>query len=91
MNAAGIDEQLLERVFRPISPLAVDPLVPYDGRFIFGAVADRLVTPDHILALHAHWEQPEIVWHQGGHMTALSDPTVLATAEMTLRTTKLCP
>ncbi len=85
----GLDEDMLRRVFRPISPLAVEPLVPYDGRFLWGAVADRLVPPEHILAMHEHWEQPEIVWHQGGHMTAPADRRVLATTEMTLRTTKL--
>jgi len=91
LEHAGIDEAMLRRVFRPISPLAVEPMVPYDGRFLFGAVADRLVPPQHILALHEHWEQPEIVWHQGGHMTAPLDRRVLATAEMVLRTTKLAP
>ncbi len=85
----GLDEAMLRRVFRPISPLAVEPMVPFDGRYLYGAVADRLVPPEHILNLHAHWEEPEVVWHQGGHMTAPIDPRVVATTELTLRTTKL--
>lgn len=90
MQHVGVDESLLRRLFRPISPLGVEPLVPYDGRLLFSAVSDRLVPPEHTLALHRHWDEPELVWHQGGHVTAPRDRTVVARIEHTLRTTKLC-
>jgi len=90
MQQAGVDEEMLRRLFRPISPLHVEPLVPYDGRLLFSAVSDRLVPPEHTVALHRHWDEPEIVWHQGGHVTAPLDRTVVGRIEQILRTTKLC-
>ena len=90
MQQAGVDEEMLRRLFKPISPLAVEPLVPFDGRLLFSAVSDRLVPPEHTLALHRHWEEPELVWHQGGHVTAPLDRMVVGRIEQMLSTTKLC-
>ena len=56
-------------VLRVISPLAMTPQVPRDGRYIFAGIADRLVPPDHARDLWLHWEQPRIEWYQGAHVT----------------------
>jgi hypothetical protein len=53
---------------RMISPLALTPRVPMQGRFIYAGIADRVVHPrDQITRLWEHWGKPEIVWYQGGH------------------------
>ena len=53
---------------RMISPLALSPRVPMQGRFIYAGVADRLVHPrEQVTGLWVHWGRPEIVWYQGGH------------------------
>ncbi|MDT5146805.1 MAG: hypothetical protein QOC58_1450, partial [Mycobacterium sp.] len=53
---------------RMISPLALTPRVPKDGRFIYAGIADRLVHPrEQIARLWEHWDKPEIRWYPGGH------------------------
>ncbi len=53
---------------RMISPLALTPRVPMQGRFIYAGIADRLVHPrDQITRLWEHWGKPEIQWYPGGH------------------------
>ncbi len=52
-----------------ISPLAFAPKVPYDRRFVYAGIADRLIHPVHqIEALWDHWEEPDINWFPGGHV-----------------------
>jgi hypothetical protein len=53
---------------RLVSPLSFAPKVPIDGRYIYAAVGDRLVTPQQAVALWQHWERPAILWLQGGHI-----------------------
>jgi hypothetical protein len=51
-----------------ISPLALSPRVPMQGRFIYAGIADRLVHPrDEAARLWEHWGRPEICWYPGGH------------------------
>jgi hypothetical protein len=53
---------------RMISPLALTPRVPMQGRFIYAGIADRLVHPrEQVTRLWEHWGRPEIHWYQGGH------------------------
>jgi hypothetical protein len=53
---------------RMISPFALTPRVPMQGRFIYAGIADRLVHPrDQVNRLWEHWGRPEIVWYKGGH------------------------
>jgi dienelactone hydrolase len=53
---------------RMISPLALTPRVPANGRFIYAGIADRLVHPrDQVTRLWEHWGKPEIRWYPGGH------------------------
>ena len=59
---------LAKPIGRMISPLALSPRVPMQGRFVYAGVADRLVHPrEHVTRLWEHWGRPEIVWYQGGH------------------------
>jgi hypothetical protein len=53
---------------RLVSPLTFEPVVPLDRRFIYAAIGDRLVTARQAEALWRHWEQPTILWLQGGHI-----------------------
>jgi hypothetical protein len=60
--------KLAEPIGRMVSPLSLAPLVPMQGRFIYGGVADRLVHPrEQAIRLWEHWGKPEIVWYPGGH------------------------
>ena len=53
---------------RMISPLALTPRVPMQGRFIYAGIADRLVHPrEQVTRLWEHWGKPEIQWYPGGH------------------------
>jgi hypothetical protein len=72
----GFAETELCDVLRVISPLALEPKVPRDRRWIFGGIADRLVPCDQVHDLWQHWEQPRIAWYPGGHMTFRLHPGV---------------
>ena len=85
----GYSLECAREVLRVASPLALMPRVPKAGRMLFGAVADRLVTPDHVLDLWRHWDEPEIVWYQGGHVTYRGERSVYAGIDRTLRATGL--
>ncbi|MGE5289140.1 MAG: hypothetical protein ACM3ML_18490 [Micromonosporaceae bacterium] len=53
---------------RVVSPLALTPRVPHEGRFIYAGLADRLVHPrEQVIRLWEHWDRPEITWYPGGH------------------------
>jgi hypothetical protein len=57
-----------KRVGRVVSPLALTPLVPDEGRFVYAGLADRLVHPRHqVIRLWEHWGRPDIAWYEGGH------------------------
>ncbi len=57
-----------KRLGRVVSPLALTPRVPLEGRFIYAGLADRLVHPrDQVARLWEHWGRPEISWYEGGH------------------------
>lgn len=68
-RALGYDFDRVSEVLRVISPLALAPRVPIEGRLLFAATADRLVPPEQAVDLWRHWEQPELVWYQGGHVS----------------------
>ena len=65
----GIVHDEMAEVLRVVSPLALEPKVPHERRYMFGAVADRLVPPDQVRDLWRHWDRPRMVWYQGGHVT----------------------
>lgn len=57
-----------DTVHRVVSPLALDPLVPADGRFIFAGLGDRMSTYGQARRLWLHWGQPEFACYGGGHV-----------------------
>lgn len=65
----GIVRDHVAEILRVVSPLALDPKVPHERRYIFGGVADQLVTPDQVRDLWEHWDRPRIEWYQGAHIT----------------------
>lgn len=59
---------LAQPIGRMISPMALTPRVPMQGRFIYAGIADRLVHPrDQVTRIWEHWGRPEIEWYPGGH------------------------
>jgi hypothetical protein len=61
--------------------------VPRERRYLFAAVADRLIPAAQVRDLWRHWEQPRIEWYQGGHVTFGLHPPVRALIDDALRTT----
>ncbi len=68
VDASGILADAPRELSRLVSPLTFDPVVPREARFVYGAIGDRLVTPQQALALWQHWDRPAILWLQGGHI-----------------------
>jgi hypothetical protein len=73
-----------------ISPLAFTPKVPYNRRFIYAGLADRLVHPTtQVQALWRHWDEPDIKWYSGGHVAAFLSKSVFEFLETALRSSGL--
>jgi hypothetical protein len=81
----GMEADRMSEIFRVISPLAVAPRLPRERRYIFAAVADRLVPADQVRDLWEHWERPAIEWYQGGHITFRAHPAVVRFISQALR------
>jgi len=84
-QSLGYDLERLSEILSVVSPLTLSPRVPTHGRMIFGATADRLVPPDQVRALWRHWEEPEIVWYEGTHVSFMNERDVWAGVDRTLR------
>ena len=67
LSAEGIREESFRALLRPVSPLALEPVVPHEHRAIFAGVVDRVVPPVQAHSLWRHWEEPRIAWYQGAH------------------------
>ncbi len=72
----GLSWRSLERLNRVVSPLAMEPMVPKEARFIFGGLVDRWVRPGNVRALWDHWDQPAICWYSGSHLSFPFEPSV---------------
>ena len=84
-ESIGFDLARIREMMRVVSPLALRPQVPHAGRMIFGATADRLVSPDQVRDLWRHWEEPEIVWYEGTHVTFQNERAVWSAVDRTMR------
>jgi hypothetical protein len=73
---AGVTLERVERIARVISPLALEPRVPWSRRFLYAATADRLVPPATVRALWDHWDRPRLDWYQGSHTSFGFESTV---------------
>jgi hypothetical protein len=72
----GVVHEEVSEVLRVVAPLSLEPRVPRERRYLFGAIGDRLVPPDQVRDLWRHWGEPEIVWYPGGHVTFRFHPAV---------------
>lgn len=70
----GVTETSMSELMRPVSPLALRPLVPKANRVILAGVADRVVTAAEANALWHHWDRSRIEWFQGTHRGFLRTP-----------------
>jgi pimeloyl-ACP methyl ester carboxylesterase len=89
VEVEGIDEGRTAEILRVVSPLALEPRVPFEGRAIFAAVADRLVPADQPRDLWHHWQKPRIEWYQGGHLTFRAHAGVRSLVSESLRSAGL--
>jgi dienelactone hydrolase len=85
----SLDSAHMAEIMRVVSPLALKPQLPVERRFVFAAVADRLVPPEQAGRLWEHWDRPRIEWYQGGHMTFRAHPKVRRLVEEGLRSAAL--
>lgn len=52
-----------------ISPLKLSPAVPWEARFMYAGIVDQLVDYSaHIAPMIVHWDYPEILVYDGGHV-----------------------
>jgi hypothetical protein len=81
----GLVEERMRELKQVVSPLALEPQVAPERRWLFAAVADRIVPPDHVRDLWRHWGRPPIAWYQGSHLSFRAHPEVGAFVERALR------
>ncbi|WP_420450611.1 alpha/beta hydrolase [Ilumatobacter sp.] len=72
----GLSWRSLTRLNRVVSPLHMDPVVPWEKRYIFGGLVDRWVRPGNVKALWQHWDEPSICWYDGSHLSFPWEPDV---------------
>ncbi len=65
----GLSWRSLERVNRVVSPLAMEPVIEHEARYIYAGLVDRWVRPGNVHALWEHWDRPEICWYEGSHLS----------------------
>ncbi len=80
----GMSIDANREVLSVVSPLVLEPRVPFESRYLFGAISDRLVPPEQVRDLWRHWDRPRIAWYQGGHVTFRSERSVTALIEEAL-------
>jgi pimeloyl-ACP methyl ester carboxylesterase len=64
----SFDHQELRSAYRVHSPLAHPLRVPRQRVLIVAGRGDRIVPPEHPLALWRHWDEPSIHWFSGSHL-----------------------
>jgi len=73
-----------EAVYRVVSPLCFESLVPADRRYIFAGYGDRMATPDQARRLADHWDGPPVSWYAGNHVGYLWSRQVTGFIEASL-------
>jgi len=91
MSAEGIREETLKALLRPVSPLALEPVIPHERRAIFAGTVDRVVPPVQAHSLWRHWDEPRIGWYQGAHQRFIRAPEGRKVLEDTLRSASMLP
>ena len=80
----GLVQEAVSAVLRVVSPLILNARIPWEHRYIFGAVADRLVPADQVRDLWRHWDRPRLLWYPGAHFSFNLHPRVKAFLEEAL-------
>ena len=88
-ESGNLDTARMAEIMSVVSPLALEPRLPLERRFLFAAVADRLVSPEQAVRLWEHWDRPRVEWYQGAHMTFRAHPSVRLLVEEALRSAGL--
>jgi hypothetical protein len=91
LSAEGIREETLKALLRPVSPLALEPMVPHERRAIFAGVVDRVVPPVQAHSLWRHWDEPRIGWYQGVHQRFMRASEGREVLEEILRAADMLP
>jgi len=77
-------------LFAPVSPLVLSPKVPVERRFIVAGTLDRFARPSsQAVALWRHWDQPDLHWYHGGHVSIFWAGNVQAAVDAQLRSVGL--
>lgn len=74
----GFDWRRASSLFRVVSPLALEPRVAWERRYLFGGTVDRIVPQAQVRDLWEHWQRPSTIWYPGSHMSLTWEPTVRA-------------
>ncbi len=72
----GLSWRSLERITKVVSPLAMEPVASKESLYIYGGLVDRWVRPGNVRALWEHWDEPEICWYSGSHLSFPFEPIV---------------
>jgi hypothetical protein len=57
-----------DAVHRVVSPLASPALVPFEHRYLYAGLGDRMSTPAQAYRLWEHWDRPQVAWYGGNHV-----------------------
>lgn len=87
--ASGALGPLADVVASVVSPLSVDPLVRPESRFVHAGRHDQLTGPSQAERLLAHWDDPEHLWYDGGHVGFVWNRDVRDFVDNAIRTTLL--
>jgi len=66
----ALEHELMERVYRHVSPVGRPPLIASERVLVIGARADRITPLSHARRLASHFRAPLAAWH-GGHLWQL--------------------
>lgn len=59
----------MQEIYRTISPLSREPLVPESRRYIFAGKVDSITPRAQTEMLLKHWGNPKMHWFDGGHVS----------------------
>lgn len=91
LKTYGASQKKMDRLSRPVSPLALEPKVPKEGRAIVASVADRIIPASEPDSLCRHWDKPRVLWHQGTHFGLLRTREGQDAVRDTLRDSGMLP
>lgn len=67
-DSYGVLGQAADDTHRVVSPLAMECKVPFEHRYVFSGLADRMSTFGQARRLWLHWGQPPLATYRGGHV-----------------------